>query len=206
MSGTTTVARKRTKGKTLLEPTSKEPAGKYEAPRLAVPVTPERDHIEGALKAALTLVEYGDYQCPYCGAAYPEVKKAQKELGSELRFVFRNFPLTNIHDHAMNAAETAEAASAQGKFWPMHDFLYEHQATLGDPSVVLAYAKKLGLDGQKFEREIAQHVYQKRIKDDFMGGVRSGVNGTPTFYVNGVRHDGDAIAKALIESLNQTKK
>ena len=205
MSGTTTVALKRTTGKTLLEPTSKETAGKYEAPRLAVPVTPERDHIEGAVKAAFTLVEYGDYQCPYCGAAYPEVKKVQKELGSELRFVFRNFPLTNIHEHAMNAAETAEAASAQGKFWPMHDFLYEHQATLGDPSVALAYAKKLGLDSQKFEREITQHVYQKRIKDDFMGGVRSGVNGTPTFYVNGVRHDEDAIAKALIESLNQTK-
>ena len=106
----------------------------------------------------------------------------------------------------MNAAETAEAASVQGKFWPMHDFLYEHQTTLGDPSVALGYARELGLNDQKFEREISQHVYQKRIKDDFMGGVRSGVNGTPTFYVNGVRHDGDAIAKALIEALNQTKK
>jgi protein-disulfide isomerase len=157
------------------------------------------------VNASLTLVEYGDYQCPYCGAAYPEVKRVQKELGSELRFVFRNFPLTNIHEHAMNAAETAEAASVQGKFWPMHDFLYEHQATLGDPSVALGYAKKLGLDGQKLEREIAQHVYQKRIKDDFMGGVRSGVNGTPTFYVNGIRHDEDAVAKALIEALNQNK-
>jgi protein-disulfide isomerase len=206
MSGTTTVARKRTAGKTLLEPASKETTEKYQAPRLEIPVTPERDHIEGPANAALTLVEYGDYQCPYCGAAYPEVKKVQKELGSELRFVFRNFPLTNMHEHAMNAAETAEAASAQGKFWPMHDFLYEHQATLGDTSVALGYAKKLGLDTQRFEREIAQHMYQKRIKDDFIGGVRSGVNGTPTFYVNGVRHDGDAIAKALIEALNQTKK
>jgi protein-disulfide isomerase len=205
MSGTTTVARKRATGKTLLEPTGKETAGKYQAPRLEIPVTPERDHIEGPVNASLTLVEYGDYQCPYCGAAYPEVKRVQKELGSELRFVFRNFPLTNIHEHAMNAAETAEAASVQGKFWPMHDFLYEHQATLGDPSVALGYAKKLGLDGQKLEREIAQHVYQKRIKDDFMGGVRSGVNGTPTFYVNGIRHDEDAVAKALIEALNHTK-
>jgi protein-disulfide isomerase len=87
----------------------------------------------------------------------------------------------------------------------MHDFLYEHQATLGDQSVALGYAKKLGLDGQKLEREIAQHMYQKRIKDDFMGGVRSGVNGTPTFYVNGIRHDEDAVAKALIEALNQNK-
>ncbi|TMI16045.1 DsbA family protein [Candidatus Bathyarchaeota archaeon] len=205
MSGTTTVARKRTTGKTLLEPTAKEPTEKYHAPKLEIPVTPERDHIEGPANAALTLVEYGDYQCPYCGAAYPEVKKVQKELGPELRFVFRNFPLTNMHEHAMNAAETAEAASAQGKFWPMHDFLYEHQATLGDPGVALGYAKKLGLDTQRFDREIAQHMYQKRIKDDFMGGVRSGVNGTPTFYVNGVRHDGDAVAKALIEALGQTK-
>ena len=205
MSGTTTVARKRTTGKTLLEPASKEATEKYQAPKLEIPVSPDRDHIEGSVSAALTLVEYGDYQCPYCGAAYPEVKKVQKELGSELRFVFRNFPLTNMHEHAMNAAETAEAASAQGKFWPMHDFLYEHQATLGDTSVALGYAKKLGLDTQKFEREIAQHMYQKRIKDDFMGGVRSGVNGTPTFYVNGVRHDEDAIAKALIEALKRTK-
>src|SRR5438128_3685758 len=201
MSGTTTVARKRTTGKTLLEPTSKETAEKYQAPKLEISVTPERDHIEGPVKAALTLVEYGDYQCPYCGAAYPEVKKVQKELGSELRFVFRNFPLTNIHEHAMNAAETAEAAATQGKFWPMHDFLYENQATLGDPRVALGYAKKLDLDGQKFEREIAQHVYQKRIKDDFMGGVRSGVNGTPTFYVNGVRHDQDAVPQTHNGSL-----
>jgi protein-disulfide isomerase len=204
MSGTTTVARKRAARKTLLEPTSKETEEKYHAPKLEIPVTPERDHIEGSAKASLTLVEYGDYQCPYCGAAYPEVKKVQKELGSQLRFVFRNFPLTNIHEHAMNAAETAEAASAQGKFWPMHDFLYEHQATLGDHSVALGYAKKLGLDIQRFERETAQHAYQKRIKDDFMGGVRSGVNGTPTFYVNGVRHDEDAVAKALIEALKHT--
>jgi protein-disulfide isomerase len=205
MSGTTTVARKKTTRKTLLEPAGKETEGKYKAPKLEIPVSPERDHIEGQVNAALTLVEYGDYQCPFCGAAYPEVKKVQKELGSELRFVFRNFPLTNMHEHAMNAAETAEAASAQGKFWPMHDFLYEQQATLGDHSVALGFAKKLGLDTQRLERELAQHVYQKKIKDDFIGGIRSGVNGTPTFYVNSVRHDEDAVAKALIEALNQTK-
>jgi protein-disulfide isomerase len=100
----------------------------------------------------------------------------------------------------MVTAETAEAAGAQGKFWEMHDFLYEHQRTLGDHSVVLGYAKKIGLDTQKFERDISQHVYEKRVKDDFMGGVRSGVNGTPTFYVNGVRHDGPAEADAIIMS------
>ena len=129
------------------------------------------------------------------------MKKVQKELGSRLRFVFRNFPLTNVHEFARVAAETAEAASAQRKFWEMHDFLYEHQRTLGDNSVALGYAKKIGLDTQKFEREISQHVYEKRIKDDFMGGVRSGVNGTPTFYVNGVRHDGPAEADAIVKSL-----
>src|SRR5947207_14229044 len=155
MATTTATRHSRRTSKTLLEPTGKE-LETYEAPKLVIPVDPGRDHIQGDPKAILTLVEYGDYQCPYCGAAYPEVKRVQKELGSELRFVFRNFPLTNMHEHAMNAAETAEAASAQGKFWPMHDFLYEHQAKLGDPSVALAYAKKLGLHSQKFEREIIQ--------------------------------------------------
>ena len=206
MSATTATTRKRAVHKTLLEPTGKDLQEKYEPPRLAIPVSPNRDHIEGPIGASLTLVEYGDYQCPFCGAAYPEVKKVQKELGSKLSFVFRNFPLSNIHEHAMKAAESAEAASAQGKFWPMHDFLYEHQATLGDSSVALGYAKKLGLDTQKFEREITRHVYEKRIRDDFMGGVKSGVNGTPTFYVNGIRHDGDAVAKALVETLNKTKQ
>lgn len=200
MATTTAVRHSRKTSKTLLEPTGKE-AESYEPPKLAVPVDPSRDHIQGDSKAILTLVQYGDYQCPYCGAAYPEVKKVQKELGLKLRFVFRNFPLTNVHEFAMDAAETAEAAAVQGKFWEMHDFLYEHQETLGDPSVALGYAKKLGLDTQKFERELSQHIYQKRIKDDFMGGVRSGVNGTPTFYVNGERHDGPADADALVKSL-----
>jgi protein-disulfide isomerase len=170
-------------------------------PRLAVPVDPGRDHIQGPSTATLTLVEYGDYQCPFCGAAYPEVKKAQKELGSKLRFVFRNFPLTRMHEFALNAAETAEAASAQGKFWEMHDFLYEHQGTLGDPSVALEFAKKLGLDAKKFQSELSQHKYQSRVKEDFDSGVRSGVNGTPTFYVNGVRHEGEATATDLVKAL-----
>jgi protein-disulfide isomerase len=200
MATTTTARHSRKASRTLLDPAGKQ-AETYEPPKLVVPVDASRDHIQGDPKALLTLVQYGDYQCPYCGAAYPEVKKVQKELGTKLRFVFRNFPLTNVHEFAMVAAETAEAASAQGKFWEMHDFLYEHQATLGDDSVALGYAKKLGLDTQRFEREIAQHVHEKRIKDDFMGGVRSGVNGTPTFYVNGVRHDGPAEADALVESL-----
>jgi protein-disulfide isomerase len=200
MATTTTTRQSRRTGRTLPRPTARKTAV-YEAPELVIPVDLSRDHVQGDPKAILTLVEYGDYQCPFCGAAYPEVKKVQKELGPKLRFIFRNFPLTNVHEYAMAAAETAEAAGAQGKLWEMHDFLYEHQDTLGDHSVALGYARKLGLDTQRFEREVAQHVYEKRIKDDFIGGVRSGVNGTPTFYVNGVRHDGPAESEALIESL-----
>src|SRR5260370_21738777 len=195
MSNTTATRHSRRPKKTMLEPTSKET---YDAPKLVGPVDPNWEHVQGDPKAVLTLVEYGDYQCPFCGAAYPEVKKVQKELGSKIRFVFRNFPLTNIHEFAMTAAETAEASGAQGKFWEMHDFLYEHQATLGDNSVALGYAKKLELDTQRFEREIVQHLQEKRINDDFIVGVRSGFNGTPTFYINGVRHDAPAEAESLV--------
>jgi protein-disulfide isomerase len=200
MATTTATTRRRRATKTPLEPTSRE-IETYDRPKLVVPVDPNRDHFQGPVKAPLTLVEYGDYQCPFCGAAYPEVKLVQKALGPKLRFVFRNFPLTNVHEHAMLAAETAEAAGAQGKFWEMHDFLYEHQETIGDHTVAQGYAVMLGLDIDRFESEIRQHVHVKRIKEDFMGGVRSGVNGTPTFYVNGLRHDGPAEAKAIIKSL-----
>lgn len=201
MATTKTVARKSTTRKTRLE--TVEDIG--DSPKLAVPVDPNRDHIQGPVAATITLVEYGDYQCPYCGAAYPEVKKVQKELGSKLRFVFRNFPLTRIHEFALNAAETAEAASAQGKFWEMHDFLYEHQATLGDPKVALGFAEKIGLDTRKFSSGISQHKYQPTIKQDFDGGIRSGVNGTPTFYVNGVRHDGEPTAEDLVKALRRAR-
>src|SRR5438105_7713599 len=167
MATATTTRHSRKTSKTLLESTGKE-LETYEAPRLVIPVDPSRDHIQGDPKALLTLVEYGDYQCPFCGAAYPEVKKVQKDLGSKLRFVFRNFPLTNAHEFAQVAAETAEAANAQGKFWEMHDFLYEHQRTLGDSSVALGYATKLGLDTQRLEHGIALHIYEMKIKDNFM--------------------------------------
>ena len=173
----------------------------YESPRLTIPIDPGRDHIAGPASATLTLVEYGDYQCPYCGAAYPEVKKMQKKLGTRLRFVFRNFPITTAHQFAMRAAETAEAASAQGKFWEMHDFLYEHQGTLGDDQKALTYAKSLGLNVGQISKELDQHTYVDRIEKDFMGGVRSGVNGTPTFFVNGVRYDGQPLAEDLVAAL-----
>jgi protein-disulfide isomerase len=161
----------------------------YKPPRLTLPVG-DRDHSEGRSDAPLVLVEYGDYQCPYCGAAYPIVKRIRKELGSSLRFVFRNFPITNSHPQAEWAAETAEAAAAQGKFWEMHDFLYENQRFLGDAAYFAKYEEKLKLDATRIAAEVAKGAYSSRIEEDFMSGVRSGVNGTPTFFINGVRYDG----------------
>ena len=154
---------------------------------LTQPVSP-RDHIQGPPTAPVTLVEYGDYECPYCGAAYPIVKEVQRRLGERLRFVFRNFPLTNAHPHAEHAAEAAEAAGAQDKFWEMHDELYEHQRALG-LSHLVALAGNLGLDSEQVASDLKSHAHAPRVREDFMSGVRSGVNGTPTFFLNGVRHD-----------------
>jgi protein-disulfide isomerase len=169
-------------------------------PGLIVPVS-ERDHIQGNPDAPLTLLEYGDYQCPYCGAAYPIVKQIQKHLGNQLRFVFRHFPLTQVHPHAQHAAEAAEAAGAQGKFWEMHDTLFTHQHALDDLSLG-GYAADLGLDTDRFEVEMAAHTYAGRVRADFGSGVRSGVNGTPTFFINGQRHDGSYDMSSLLAALN----
>jgi protein-disulfide isomerase len=177
----------------------------YKAPRLTLPVG-ERDHVEGASNAPLVLVEYGDYQCPYCGAAYPIVKKVQKELGTRLRFVFRNFPITNAHPYAEWAAETAEAAAAQGKFWEMHDYLYENQGSLGDETFFAKYEKKLKLDSTKIGREVAQQTHSTRIEEDYMSGIKSGVNGTPTFFINGVRYDGYPGFNDLVSALKAAGK
>ncbi len=156
---------------------------------LAPPVDDDRDHVQGAADAPVTLVEYGDYECPYCGMAYPIVKSLQRALGDQLRFVFRNFPLADSHPHAEHAAEAAEAAAAQGSFWKMHDALYENQEHLDDDALA-SYARELGLDSARVAREIAEGTWAKRVREDFRSGVRSGVNGTPTFFVNGARYDG----------------
>ncbi len=174
--------------------------------QLTLPVG-ERDRLQGAKDAAVTLLEYGDYECPRCGQARPIVKELQERLGERLRFVFRNFPLTTIHAYAQYAAEAAEAASAQGRFWEIHDYLFKYQQALGNGSL-LQYAAQLGLDVDRFEREVAEHVYADRVREDFTSGVSSGVNGTPTFFINGVRHDGAwnlemllaAIARAMTSS------
>ena len=169
---------------------------------LAVPVDQDRDHIQGQADAPVTLVEYGDYECPYCGAAYPIVTELQDRMGERLRFVFRNFPITTSHPHAEQAAEAAEAAAAQGRFWEMHDHLYENQRRLGDQDLY-AYAEELGLDVQLFEKELAGHVHAPRVREDFMSGVRSGVNGTPSFYVNGTRHDDSYDLETLLAALER---
>lgn len=167
---------------------------------LLVPVS-ERDHIQGPFDAHLTLLEYGDYECPYCGEAHRVVKAIQEALGDELRFVFRNFPLTDMHPHAENAAEAAEAAGNQGHFWEMHDLLYEHQDALDDYSLA-SYADALNLDVEQLMRDILTSLHSPRIREDFTGGVRSGVDGTPTFFMNGVRYDGPLDPETMIDALH----
>src|SRR6266496_4769844 len=170
---------------------------------LTIPVRPG-DHVKGRENAPLTLVEYGDFQCPYCREAYPIVKQVREQLGERLRFAFRNFPLTRIHPHAQHAAEAAEAAAAQGAFWPMHDRLFERQFALEDENLV-EYAAELGLDADRLAGELAAGTHRDRVRDDFMGGVKSGVNGTPTFFINGVRHDGGYDVETLLGALEASR-
>jgi protein-disulfide isomerase len=166
---------------------------------LTLPVG-QRDHRRGPETAPVTLVEYGDYECPYCGKAYPIIKEIERRLGDRLRFVFRNFPLTQSHPHAEHAAEAAEAAAGQEKFWQMHDSLFEHQQALDDAHL-LQYAVALQLDTDRFVREMTEHVHANRVREDFLSGVRSGVNGTPTFFINGVRHDASYELETLLAAI-----
>jgi protein-disulfide isomerase len=171
-------------------------------PRLTRPVSEDRDHIQGSADARVTLVQYGDFECPYCGAAYPIVKQIQDRMGSGLRFVFRHFPIPTSHPHAEQAAEAAEAAATQGKFWEMHDHLYENQRHLSEADL-RTYAEALGLDVGLFDKELAEHAHVGRVHEDFMSGVRSGVNGTPTFFVNGLRHDDSYEFETLLTALER---
>jgi protein-disulfide isomerase len=167
--------------------------------RLVLPVG-ARDHVEGPADAPKTLLEYGDYECPHCGRAYPIVKAVQRRMGKGLRFVFRNFPLNEVHPHAEAAAEIAEAAGAQGKFWQMHDTLFEQQDAL-ELEDLAGYARKLGLNSDQLARDLEQRTYLPRVKEDFSSGVRSGVNGTPTFFIDGVRFDGAWDEAGLLAAL-----
>jgi len=168
---------------------------------LKVPVTPE-DHAQGPESSGITLVEYGDYECPHCGRAYPIVKRIQKYFGKRLRFVFRNFPLSEMHLHAEGAAEAAEAAGAQGKFWEMHDLLFENQDRLGGP-LYLEFARKLELSAAALQKALEEETYKPRVRADFNGGVRTGVNGTPTFFINAHRHDGPFDFEDLLLAINE---
>ena len=167
--------------------------------KLTLPVG-ERDHIQGPAAAPITLLEYGDYECPYCGQAYPIVKELQQQLGDRLRFIFRNFPLSTMHLHAEQAAEAAETAGAHGKFWEMHDTLYENQEAL-DIEDLVQYATALGLETSRFTSELGKHTQAARVREDFMSGARSGVNGTPTFFINGVRHDDSFDLATLLKAM-----
>ena len=180
-----------------------------EISKLSLPVNTKRDHIQGKSSAPLTLVEYGDYECPYCGQACLIVKEIQQQLKDQLRFVFRNFPLTQVHPHAQQTAEAAEAAGVQKKFWDMHDLLYENQQAL-DYYHLVEYASILDLNIERFNNDLFSHVYASRVHEDFISGVRSGVNGTPTFFVNGVRYndswDYETLSDRLLFIMEQQKQ
>lgn len=157
------------------------------------------DHLQGAADAPVTLVEYGDFECPYCGAMYGVVKAVQEAMGAQLRFVFRHFPLTDMHAHALHAAEFAEAAAAKGKFWEAHDVLYENQRALSDTQMA-RYAVQLDLTTRDLATAF-EGTYDERIQHDFDSGLRSGVNGTPTLFINGHRYDGDRDVETLLGAL-----
>ena len=172
--------------------------------KLTPPVS-DRDHAQGDAKARITLVEYGDYECPHCGRAYPIIKRVQTRLGKRLRFVFRNFPLGEMHPHAESAAEAAESVGAHGgeaAYWTMHDLIFEHQQALSDPDLV-RLAARAGVDEAAVAEDLVTERFQPRVREDFMSGVRSGVNGTPTFFINGVRFDGSWDEESLVAALEE---
>ena len=168
-----------------------------------------RDHIDGHEDAPVTLVEYADYQCPYCGKAHPVIKRLQKSLGKKLRFVFRNFPLTHSHPYALLAAQAAEAAALQGKFWKMHDVIFENQDHL-EPDVLPRWAHEIGLDVNQFAKAVSEGRVTKRIEEDYASGLESGVDGTPTFFINGIKYEGgddfDSLRAALLEAESQARE
>jgi len=165
------------------------------------PEVSSKDHIEGSESASITIVEYGDYQCPHCAYAYPVIKEIQQTFGNQIRFVFRHFPLQESHELAFPAALAAEAATLQGKFWEMHDAIYENQYRLSE-DLFEELAETIGLDVEQFQKDISADNLKEKVEDDFESGVRSGVNGTPSFYVNGTKFDGgpDELFEMLKES------
>lgn len=171
--------------------------------KLQVAVSRE-DHIQGVPGAEITLVEYGDFECPDCGMAYPMVKKLQKQFGKRMRFVYRNFPLVEIHPMAEPAAEAAEFAAAEGKFWEMHDAIFEHQTRLS-LSMLTRQAEALGLDGEAAREAIEDERFEERIAADAAGGAKAGVHGTPTFFINGERYEGEWEFSEMVAAIEAAK-
>ena len=171
--------------------------------KLKPPVN-SKDHVQGNKNASLELLEYGDYQCGHCGHAYPIIRVVQREMGNNLKFIFRNFPLTEPHPDAFKAAVAAEAAALQSKFWEMHDIIYENQKRL-DWKSLISYADKIGLDVSRFKDDIQLNTVKVKVEDDFESGVRSGVNGTPSFFINGEKYDGDWEESELLQYLKSRK-
>jgi diadenylate cyclase len=161
-----------------------------------------RDHARGPKDAPVTLVKYGDYECPYCGQAHPVLKELQERVGEQVRFIFRHFPLDSVHPRARRAAQAAEAAASQGRFWEMHDLLYERQGELAEEDLML-YAAELGLDLRRFEEDLANDDHTWRIEEDRLGGHRAGVEGTPGFFVNGVRYTGPVDLDGLLAAVEE---
>jgi NhaA family Na+:H+ antiporter len=172
-----------------------------DSPTLKPPVG-DRDHIRGPVDAPVTLVEYGDYECPHCRQVAPIIVQLRERFGDRLRYAFRHFPISTTHPHAQLAAEAAEAAAAQDKFWEMHDRIFEHPGPL-DRQHLVRCAQEIGLDVERFEHELDEHVYADRVREDFLSGVRSGANGTPAFFLNGVRYDGPWDLDSLIAEIQK---
>jgi NhaA family Na+:H+ antiporter len=166
------------------------------------PGVSDRDHVQGSHEAPIVIVEYGDYECPHCLQAHSIMRELKERMGERLSVVYRHFPIRLSHPHAQLAAEAAEAAAAQGKFWEMHNLLFENQGALSDDKLVV-YARKIGLDEGQFRRDLAERRYTDRVEEDFKSGVRSGVNGTPTFYINGERYDGLWDVESLVEEVEK---
>ena len=160
------------------------------------------DHIEGNIEAPVTLVEFGDLQCPHCRRAYPIVKDIQKHFDQKLRFVFRHFPLQNAHPYALPAAIATEAAGKHKKFWEMHDIIYERQDELDEISL-FGFAAEIGLKMEEFRKDIMDDVLLRKVEADFESGIRSGVNGTPTFFINGEKHNADFEYDMLVLAIEQ---
>jgi len=168
--------------------------------RLRLPVN-EKDHQRGPQDAPIVIVEYGDYQCPHCGRAFPILERLQKSLGKDMLFVYRHFPIAESHPDAPNAARAAEAAGRQGRFWEMHALLFENQSAFDSDSLV-GYAESLDLDMERWLLDMDSDAIEAKVEEDFKSGVRSGANGTPTFFLNGYRYDGDWSYEPFLEAIS----